>query len=128
MTALVLTVYKLQVIRKCISLKNHEVLRQQHLFPAFLIKCGVINVRQRSDLVTPSIPASQPTISAAHRVRNSILWALIFTFLFIEICPSPFLLCLCFSRPLQDGDIINIDVTVSKSYKKKIIPDQLQNC
>ena len=57
-------------------------------------------------------------ITAALWVYSSGRWALIFTFLFIEICLSPFVLCLCFSRPLQDGDIINIDVTVSKSYKK----------
>lgn len=53
MTAIVLAVYKLKVIRKCIFLKNHEILRQQCLFPVFLIKAGVINIRQRSDLVTP---------------------------------------------------------------------------
>lgn len=58
MTAIVLAVYKLKVIRKSISLKNHEILRQQCLLPIFLIKCGVINERQRSDLAAPVTPAS----------------------------------------------------------------------
>lgn len=127
MTAIVLAVYKLKVIRKYIFLRNHQILRQQYLFHVFPIKYGVINVRPGSDPVSPSIPASLRIILAAHWLCSSGPWVFMFTVLFIEICLSPFSLCLCFSRPLQDGDIINIDVTVSKSYKK-IVFDQLQNC
>lgn len=57
MTTIVLAVCKLKVIRKSISLKNHDILRQQCLLPVLLIKCGVINGRQRSDLATPATPA-----------------------------------------------------------------------
>lgn len=84
----------------------------------FLQNVVWLRSRPGSDPVSPSIPALLQIIPASHWLCNRGPWVFIFTVLFTEVCLSPFSLCLCFSRPLQDGDIINIDVTVSKSYKK----------